>query len=58
MVLLALLGYIMSNVLSAWTMLHHPYISTPKQKPYLHLQDKIKMNGYIQSFLNPNQKFN
>ena len=30
MVLLALLGYIMSNVLLAWATLHQPYISTPK----------------------------
>ena len=31
MVLLALLGYIMCNVLLAWATLHQPYISTPKQ---------------------------
>ena len=31
MVPLALLGYIMSNVLLAWAMLHQPYISTLKQ---------------------------
>ena len=31
MVLVALLGYIMSNVLLAWATLHQPYISTPKQ---------------------------
>ena len=30
MVPLALLGYIMSNVLLAWAMLHQPYISTLK----------------------------
>ena len=31
MVPLALLGYIMSNVLLTWATLHQPYISTPKE---------------------------
>ena len=29
-----------------------------RNKPYLHPHHKIKMNGYIQSFLNLNRKFN
>ena len=31
MVLLALFGYLMCNVLLAWATLHQPYISTPRQ---------------------------
>ena len=31
MVLLALFGCLMCNVLLAWAMLHQPYISTPRQ---------------------------
>ena len=31
MVPLALLGYLMCNVLLAWAILHQPYISTPRQ---------------------------
>ena len=31
MVPLALFGYLMCNVLLAWTMLYQPYISTPRQ---------------------------
>ena len=56
MVPLALFGYLMCNVLLAWAILHQPYISTP-DKPYPHLCHKIRMNGYIRSFLNHNQKF-
>ena len=31
MVPLAIFGYLMCNVLLAWAILHHPYISTQKQ---------------------------
>ena len=57
MVPLAIFGYLMCNVLLAWAILHQPYISTPKQTLFTPLLQN-KMNGYIQSFLNHNQKFN
>ena len=53
MVPLALLGYIMHNVLLAWATLHQPYVSTLKQALSSPLPPN-KMNGYIQSFLNHN----
>ena len=58
MVPLALFGYLMCNVLLAWDTLHQPYIYQPPDKPYSHLCHKTKMNGYIWSSLNHNQKFN
>ena len=60
MVPLALFRYLMCNALLALATLHwlHYHIYQLPGKPYPHLHHKTKMNGYIQSSLNHNQKFN
>ena len=55
MVPLAILGYLMCNILLAWATLHQPYILTPKQALSSPLP-QINMNWYIQSFSNHNLK--
>ena len=49
MVPLALLGYIMCNVLLTWATLHQPYISTPKQT--LSLPPPQNKNEWVHSVI-------
>ena len=46
--------YFLGNILLAWAMLQHPYIS----KTLLAPPPQIKMTGCTQLFLNLNQKCN
>ena len=54
MALLMLLGYLMCNVVLAWVTLQQPYLSKSLSLP----PPQIQIIGYIQLFLNHNQKSN
>ena len=49
MILLAIFGYLMCNVLLAWATLHQPHISTPKQA--LSLPPPQNKNKWIHSVI-------
>ena len=46
--------YFLGNILLAWAAMQQPYLSKTLSSPL----PKIKMTGYTQLFLNPNQKCN